>query len=153
MRLGLFEPEIPQNTGTLLRFGACLGVGVDIIEPCGFVWNHPSFKRAVMDYSDHVDCRRYSDFIDFMQDRPGRVVPVIVSGKTALYDFHFHPNDTLLFGKESTGIPHDLIQGMPSVFISMVGKCRSLNLATAAAMAVSEAVRQSTLFSGTGRGK
>jgi tRNA (cytidine/uridine-2'-O-)-methyltransferase len=148
LTLALFEPEIPQNTGTLLRLGACMNVSVDIIEPCGFVWNHPSFRRSVMDYMDHVQCRRYADFETFMMARPGRTIAVIVSGETPLYDFQFQPGDTLLFGKESTGIPSDLIHGLPSIHIPMPGRllvnegCRSLNLATAAAMVVAEAVRQ-----------
>ncbi len=142
LRFALFEPEIPQNTGTLLRLAACLNVGVDIIEPCGFVWNHPSFRRSVMDYIDYVSYVRHVDLEAFTASAKGRIIPVIVSGQTPLYDFSFLPDDILLFGKESTGIPQALIQGMPSLCIPMQGGCRSLNLALAATMAISEAVRQ-----------
>lgn len=145
LRLALYEPEIPQNTGTLLRLAACMGMGVDLIEPLGFIWNHPSFRRAVMDYLPHVDVVRHVDFEAFVLSKAqdgGRIVPVVVGGQTSLFEFVFQENDTLLFGKESTGIPHELIQGYPSIHIPMPGKGRSLNLAIAATMATTEAMRQ-----------
>lgn len=149
MRIALFQPEIPQNTGTLLRLSACMGWGVDIIEPCGFIWNHPHFKRAVMDYLPHVDVRKFADFPEFLAAQSCRVIPCIVGGKTSYYDFGFEHTDTILFGRESDGIPHHLIEEMESIHIPMPGKLRSLNLAIAASMVVGEGARQMNLHTVT----
>lgn len=142
MRIALYQPEIPQNTGTLIRLSACMGMGVDIIEPCGFIWNHPSFKRAVMDYLPHCDIKKFADFNEFKESKNKRLVACIVQGGTPYYDFEFQKDDTILFGRESDGIPAELIQTMPSIYIPMPGKLRSLNLATAASMVVGEMMRQ-----------
>ena len=122
-----------------------MGIGVDLIEPLGFIWNHPSFNRAVMDYLPLVDVVRHVDFEAFLLSKKhsaGRIVPVIVGGETPLFDFTFQEHDTLLFGKESSGIPPQLIQGYPSIHIPMPGQGRSLNLAIAATMGVTEGMRQ-----------
>lgn len=143
MRLALYQPEIPQNTGTLLRLSACMGIGVDIIEPCGFIWDHPHFRRAVMDYLPHVDVKKYADFEEFrIFKNTSRLVACVVEGKTPYYDFQFQKGDTLLFGRESDGIPFALLKGIETISIPMPGKGRSLNLATAASMIVGEALRQ-----------
>ena len=145
LRIALYQPEIPQNTGTILRLAACMGVGVDLIEPLGFIWNHPNFKRAVMDYLPHVDLVRHVDFEAFLlskQKTGGRIIPVVVSGETSVFDFTFQDNDTILFGKESIGIPFELIEGYPSLTIPMPGRGRSLNLAIATTMVTTEAMRQ-----------
>lgn len=155
MRIALYQPEIPQNTGTILRLAACMGIGVDIIEPCGFIWSHPNFKRAVMDYLPHVDVRRFCDVQEFLETyvtenfstdgnlaalsmpenfvkKPEqRIIACIVSGGTSVYDFRFHPTDTILFGRESDGLPEHLTEALETIFIPMPGKLRSLNLATA----------------------
>ncbi len=142
MRIALFQPEIPQNTGTILRLCACLNLGIDIIEPCGFIWNHPQFKRAVMDYLPHVHVRRFSDFEEFKLAQEGRIIPCILEGETSYYAFSFASSDTILFGKESTGIPKELTKYLSSIFIPMEGGLRSLNLATSVSMVAGEGIRQ-----------
>jgi tRNA (cytidine/uridine-2'-O-)-methyltransferase len=148
MRIALFEPEIAQNTGTILRLGACFHMGVDIIEPCGFIWNHPTFRRSVMDYIDVVDCHRYDSIENFL-NRPtkGHTFAVVVGGAQSIYDVTFEPTDTLLFGKESTGLPHSVQSHFQTLHIPMPGahathRPPSLNLATAVAIVMGEGVRQ-----------
>lgn len=148
MRIALFEPEIAQNTGTILRLGACFHMGIDIIEPCGFIWNHPTFRRSVMDYIESVDCNRYADIESFL-NRPtmGRTFAVVVDGEQSIYDIAFEPTDTFLFGKESTGLPMSIESQLPTLHIPMPGSNHihrppSLNLAMAVAIVMGEGVRQ-----------
>ena len=142
MRIALYQPEIPQNTGTILRLAACMGLGVDIIEPCGFIWSHPQFKRAVMDYLPHVHVQRFCDTEEFFDERKdNRVIACIVSGKTSVYDFTFRDTDTLLFGRESEGIPSVITDALETISIPMPGKLRSLNLATVVSFVAGVALR------------
>lgn len=142
MRIALFQPEIAQNTGTILRMCACLGVGVDIIEPCGFVFNSPKFKRSVMDYIHMVDVKRYDSWESFLSARKGRVILLTPHTENNYYQFEFKSDDILLLGQESCGVP-DLVmaQSDESVKIPMQEKARSLNVAIAGAMVLSEALR------------
>lgn len=143
MRLALFQPDIPQNTGTILRMAACLNVGVDIIEPCGFLLDDARFKRATMDYIHLVDLARHTSWEKFMDQKQGRLVLLTTKGSTAYTDFAFQADDILVLGQESVGAPdfvHEAAQAR--ILVKMAPKARSLNIAMAAAMVTGEALRQ-----------
>ena len=146
MRLALYEPDIPQNTGTILRLAACLGVPVDVIGPTGFDMTDKALKRAALDYLAHVDLQRHETFAAFervRQARGSRLVLLTTHGETAYTRFAFRAEDTLLVGRESAGVPqavHDLADAR--LRIPMRGGLRSLNVAVAAAMVLGEALRQ-----------
>jgi tRNA (cytidine/uridine-2'-O-)-methyltransferase len=147
VRLALYEPDIAQNTGAILRLAACLGVGVDVIEPCGFVWSEPKLRRAGMDYLDRVDLARHASWRAF---RPaGRLVLLSTRGDVRLPDFRFSAGDTLLLGRESAGVP-DAVHAAATarVRVPLVPGERSLNVALAAALALGEALRQLDAFPG-----
>ncbi len=144
MRLALFEPDIPQNTGAILRLAACLGVAVDVIEPCGFVWTDRHLKRAGMDYLDRVALQRHESWASYLAARDsGRLVLLSTSGETPLWQFPFRVDDTLLLGRESAGVP-DLVRAASHarLRIPLRAGTRSLNVALAAALALGEALRQ-----------
>lgn len=153
MRLALFQPDIPQNTGTLLRLCACLDVEIDIIEPCGFIFNEKAMKRAGMDYLDFVKCRRHNSWNDFLEYRKnhsedyGRLVLLTTKGSKSFVDFDFEKNDIILMGRESAGVP-DSVHNMADarLLIPMNPEARSINMAVSAAMALSEGLRQTKLF-------
>lgn len=149
MRIALFQPDIPQNTGTLLRLGACLDVEVDIIEPCGFVFSENNLKRAGMDYLNLVKYRRHhswQEFLDYRKnhsDEYGRIVLLTTKTDESYAKFEFKNSDILLLGRESAGVPeevHNLVDG--KVTIPMAGNARSINVAVSAAMVLGEALRQ-----------
>jgi tRNA (cytidine/uridine-2'-O-)-methyltransferase len=144
LRLALFRPEIPQNTGTLMRLGACLDVSLDLIEPCSFVIDDKRLKRAGMDYREQANLTQHVDIDAFWQARKeNRVILLDVKGEHSFYDFKFQPGDTLMVGRESDGVPDDVFkQCAASVHIPMNLQCRSLNVAIAAAMVLTEAMRQ-----------
>jgi tRNA (cytidine/uridine-2'-O-)-methyltransferase len=144
MRLALIEPDIAQNTGAILRLAACLDVGVDIIEPCGFVWSAPKLRRAGLDYLDHVDLRRHGSWAAYRRDRlPGRLLLLTTRGDVALPQFRFRSDDALLLGRESAGAPPAVHQEADArIVIPMAPGMRSLNVALAAALALGEALRQ-----------
>lgn len=151
MRIALFEPDIPQNTGTILRLAACLGVAVDIIEPAGFAVSDRAFRRAGLDYLDHVDISRHRSFQHFHDtlntDTPQRLVVLTTKAQTSYIDFEFFDNDTLLLGRESAGVPqhvHDIADAR--ILIPMYKNLRSINIAVATAMVVGEALRQTGQF-------
>ena len=148
MRLALFEPDIPQNTGTVLRLAACLGVGVDIIEPMGFVWSDRHLRRAGMDYLDHVELVRHTSWSAFHDNRQHRLVLLTTKAEDRYTDFAFSADDTLLLGRESAGVP-DSVQAAAAarIKIPMADGMRSLNVALAAAMVLSEALRQTSMLS------
>jgi tRNA (cytidine/uridine-2'-O-)-methyltransferase len=151
MRLVLFEPDIPQNAGTLLRTAACLGVAVDLIEPCGFILSDRHFRRAGMDYLKSVTLVRHSSWQAFQAARSpgacGRLVVLTTRACLSYLDFHFQADDEILVGSESAGVP-DAVHAMADVRlrVPMVGHTRSLNVAVAAAMVLSEALRQTGCF-------
>jgi tRNA (cytidine/uridine-2'-O-)-methyltransferase len=150
IRLALYQPDIPQNAGALLRLGACLGVPVDIIEPCGFVIGERGFRRAGMDYLDAADWQRHASWQAFRSRRPqGRLV-LLTTAAAERYDrFRFAAGDTLLVGRESAGVPADVHDAATArLRIPMRAGMRSLNVALAAAMAVGEALRQLDAFPG-----
>ena len=111
MRLALFEPDIPQNCGALIRLGACLGVGVDIIEPCGFLFSDKKLRRAGMDYLEHAEVVRHSSWQAFLEARSGlRLVLITTKGAGSYLDFSFGADDVLLLGRESEGVPAEVHQ-------------------------------------------
>jgi tRNA (cytidine/uridine-2'-O-)-methyltransferase len=148
MRLALYEPDIPQNAGALLRLGACLGIAVDIIEPCGFLFSDRGLKRAGMDYLAEAEYRRHESWTAFQAQRKGRLV--LLSSKAAYpyTDFVFAPDDILLLGRESAGVP-DFVSDAADARLRIPLKpgLRSLNVALAAAMVLGEALRQTEGFS------
>ena len=149
MRLALYEPDIPPNVGTLIRLGACLGVPLDIIEPCGFPWSDRDLKRAAMDYGALGEVERHSSWESFATNRPEGARIVLLTTKAALpfTGFRFRPSDILLVGRESAGVPAPVHEAADAqVTIPMRPPARSLNMALAAAMVLSEALRQTNGF-------
>jgi len=144
MRLALFQPDIPQNTGTMLRLAACVGVAVDLIEPCGFVWDDRRLRRSGMDYLKGVDLTRHESWAAFRAARgPGRLLLLTTAGEIAYTDFRFRPTDTLLVGRESAGVPAEVHAAAEArLVIPILASARALNVAVAAAMALGEARRQ-----------
>lgn len=143
MRLALYQPEIAQNVGTILRMCACLGISVDIIEPCGFPFNSPKFKRSAMDYLEHVQIRRHNSWEEFYAQKTGRLVLLTPHTDNVYYDFKFEPSDVLILGQESCGVPRFVMEQSDALLkIPMQEGMRSLNVAMAGAMVLSEAIRQ-----------
>lgn len=148
MRVALFEPEIAGNVGAVLRLGACMGVAVDLIEPMGFAWDDRRVRRTAMDYIDHVEVRRHAGFDAFRETvGSSRLVLFTTKAEQSAYVFAFRADDVLLFGKESAGVP-EAVAGCceERVRVPIRTEVRSLNLATAAALAVGEALRQTGLL-------
>ncbi len=157
MDLALYQPDIPQNTGAMLRLCACLGVGAHIIEPAGFVLDDKRLRRGAMDYLDHVTLHRHSSWAAFKTARAGnpdagrpdagRLVLLTTKGAVAYTDFTFRAGDTLLVGRESAGVPADVFTGVQATVRIPIGAgTRSLNVAMAAAMVLGEALRQTGGF-------
>jgi tRNA (cytidine/uridine-2'-O-)-methyltransferase len=153
VRLALYEPDIPQNAGSLMRLGACLGVGIDIVEPCGFLLSDRNFRRAGMDYLKSADIRRHESWVRFRDDfsahgpDPHRLVLLTTRGDMAYTDFAFAPGDTLLVGRESAGVPQSVHDAADArLVIPLRAGMRSLNVAQAAAMVLGEALRQTQSF-------
>ena len=143
MRLAMFEPEIAGNVGAVMRLGACLGVPIDLIEPMGFAWDDKRVRRTAMDYIDHVDVTRHSSFEDFRAATPGRLILFTTRGDASPYEFRFKQDDILMFGKESGGVPADIAAASDArLRLPIRAEVRSFNLATAAALALGEALRQ-----------
>jgi len=144
MRIALYEPEIAQNVGAILRLGACLGVGVDLIEPMGFAWDDRRVRRTAMDYIDHVEIVRHAGFGAFHATiGSSRLLLLTTKGRQSPYDFAFLPDDILLFGKESAGVPAAVADACDArLRIPIRPEVRSMNLATSAALALGEALRQ-----------
>ena len=153
MRLALFQPDIPQNTGTMMRLCACVGLPIDIIGPCGFIFNDKAMRRAGMDYLDMSNCRRHDSWQDFLRYREahgeeyGRLVLMTTKGSIPYTAFEFRKNDIILMGRESAGVPEEVHQTADArIVIPMNPNARSINMAVSAAMAVGEALRQTNLF-------
>lgn len=151
MRLALYQPDIPQNAGSLMRLGACLAVGIDVIEPCGFLLTDRNFRRAGMDYLKSADIRRHASWEQFRGgfavDGGRRLVLLTTRGAMPYTDFAFRASDTILVGRESAGVPdavHDAADAR--LVIPLKPGLRSLNVAQAAAMVLGEALRQANLF-------
>jgi tRNA (cytidine/uridine-2'-O-)-methyltransferase len=149
MRLALYEPDIPQNTGAVLRLAACFGIAVDLIEPMGFVWDDRRLRRAGMDYLEGVDWTRHRSWDAFLAARKpdpqasGRLVLLTTRASVGHVGFMFRPDDTLILGRESAGAPERVHQAADAaVRINLRPGMRSLNVAIAAAIVLGEALRQ-----------
>lgn len=144
MRIALFEPEIAGNVGAVLRLAACLGADVDLIEPMGFGWDDRRVRRTAMDYIDHVAVTRHADFDAFKSTIGAqRLVLFTTKSRHSAYDFAYRADDILLFGKESAGVPPDVALACDAQLrMPMRPQVRSMNLATTAALALGEALRQ-----------
>jgi tRNA (cytidine/uridine-2'-O-)-methyltransferase len=150
MRLALFQPDIPQNVGAAVRLSACLGVWLDVIEPCAFPLSDKSLKRAALDYAERARIRLHSSwsaFLEAPERQEGRMVLFTTRGAGPYHRFAYRPGDTLLFGRESAGVPpevHDAAQAR--LYIPLAPGLRSLNVVTAAAMALGEALGRTDGF-------
>lgn len=146
VRLCLYQPDIPQNTGTLLRLAACLDIPVDVIGPAGFDMSDKSLKRAGLDYLQHVHLTRHTSFNAFEEKRnrvSGRLVLVTTKSDLPYTEFAFAPGDHILMGRESAGVPQEVHQLADArITIPMQHELRSINVALAAAMIIGEALRQ-----------
>ncbi len=147
MRVALYEPDIPQNAGTIMRMAACLGVAVDLIEPCGFLLGDRRFRRAGMDYLRTLELERHVSWDVFKDVRrhaaEGRLVLLTTRAEMTYTDFRFRPGDVLMVGRESSGVPDDIHAAVDArVVVPMMPGSRSLNVAVAVAMVLGEALRQ-----------
>lgn len=144
LHLALYQPEIPQNAGTLIRLAACVGLKLDIIEPCSFIFDDARLKRAGMDYVEIANIKRHQNWKAFRQTyTSSRLVLLDTKASTDYLDFVFQPNDILLVGRESDGVPDSVFQDTDyQVKIVMQPARRSLNVAVAASMVIGEALRQ-----------
>jgi tRNA (cytidine/uridine-2'-O-)-methyltransferase len=144
MKLALYQPEIPQNTGTLVRLGACLSIGIDIIEPCSFVLDDVRLKRAGMDYIDIANIQRHQNWASFYQHyQHQRIILLDTKAEKDYLDFNFEEGDVLLVGRESDGVPKEVYEQTAfQLKINIAGSTRSLNVAVAASMVIGEAIRQ-----------
>ena len=147
MRLALYQPDIPQNAGALLRLGACLGVPVDIIEPCGFLLDDRRLQRAGMDYLERITLVRHSSWETYQAVRQGRLILLTTKATQPYVDFAFMAQDTLLLGRESAGVPEAVHAAAEArLVIPMRPGLRSINVALAGAMVLGEALRQTRNF-------
>ena len=142
--IALYQPDIPQNVGAFIRLTACLGLDLDIIEPCGFPWNERKIKQSAMDYMSLVNTKRHTSWEQFCDNNSDRRIVLMTTKASMPYtDFDFWENDILLAGRESSGVPEEVHKAVDGrVLIPMHGKARSLNIVNAAAMVTGEALRQ-----------
>ncbi len=153
MRLLLFQPDIPQNTAAMMRTAACLGIAVEVIEPCGFLFGDRQFRRAGLDYLDHVTLVRHPSWEAFCgarrNDDGARIVLLTKRAPVSYTAFRFHDDDLLMVGRETAGVPETIHAAVDArVAIPMRPELRSLNVAVAAAMVLGEALRQTAGFPG-----
>ncbi|MFL2886594.1 MAG: tRNA (cytidine(34)-2'-O)-methyltransferase [Candidatus Pelagibacter sp.] len=143
-KIALYEPDIPQNTAAIIRTCSCLGAILEIIEPCGFLFNDKRFKRVVMDYLDESMIKIYNNAEEFFDKKKSeRIILMSTKAKKKYSSFKFKKNDTLLFGRESAGVPQNIHKKIKNKLkIPMIKKKRSLNLATSVAIVLSEHLRQ-----------
>ena len=146
MRIALYQPDIPQNTGNIFRLGACLGISIDIIEPVGFIFDDKKFRRSAMDYIDHLEYKKHVDwehFYQWVKKNSFRLILMTTKCKKSYYDFKFHKYDILLFGRESSGVPetiHNIVDHR--LTIPMKDGVRSINLSSSVALVLGEGLRQ-----------
>ncbi|MDC3074011.1 tRNA (cytidine(34)-2'-O)-methyltransferase [Candidatus Pelagibacter sp.] len=147
-KIALYEPDIPQNTAAIIRTCACLGAKLEIIEPCGFLLSDKRFKRVVMDYMDLEQIEFYQSYEKFFEKKQNqRIVLMTTKGSISYTEFEFKSDDTILFGRESAGVPekvHKLIKDR--LKIPMNDKVRSLNIASSVAIVLAESLRQIKLI-------
>ena len=143
MNLAIFEPDIPQNTGAMIRICSCFDVDIDIIHPASFVLSEKSLNRVARDYIKNVRISEFDDWKDYMTKRNGRKILLSTKGSKSHYDFSFNQTDNLIVGRESAGVPEYVHQDSDEVLkINMKAGARSLNVATSSAIVISEAIRQ-----------
>jgi tRNA (cytidine/uridine-2'-O-)-methyltransferase len=149
MRIALFQPDIAANTGTIIRLGACMGVAVDIIEPCGFPFGDASLKRAGLDYLPRASLTRHASWAAFRGKLESRLILATTKAALPYTRFEFRESDTLLFGRESAGVPDTVASTADAqIRVPMAEGMRSLNVAVAAAMILGEALRQTRALPG-----
>ena len=146
MRIALYEPDIPQNTGNIFRLGACLGINIDIIGPTGYVFDDKRFKRSSMDYIDHINYKRHLDwetFSNWSKKNNFRLILLTTKSDKTYYSYNFNNNDILVFGRESAGVPEKVHNDVDEkLTIPMVKGLRSINVSSAVAIVAGEACRQ-----------
>ena len=146
MRIALYQPDIPQNTGNIFRLGACMGVAVDIIEPTGFVFDDKKFRRSAMDYIDHLEYKKHDDwqhFYKWIKENKFRLILMTTKSEDSLYNFEFRSSDILLFGRESAGVPDNIHQIVDHrLTIPMKDGVRSINLSSSVALVLGEGLRK-----------
>ena len=145
-KIALYEPDIPQNTASIVRTCSCLGAQLEIIEPCGFLFTDKRFKRVVMDYFEEDKIKFYKNADDFFKSkRDERVILITTKGIKSYIEFNFKISDTILFGRESAGVPNKVHKiADEKLKIPMVANKRSLNLATSVGIVLAEQIRQIT---------
>lgn len=147
MRLALFQPDIPQNLGAALRLGACLGVPVDVIEPCGFPLSDRAIRKVGLDYAAKAEVVRHAGWRRFLGGREGRILLFTTRAAQPFHHFEYRVSDILLFGRESAGVPDEVHEAADArLFIPLAQGVRSLNVVASAAMALAEALRQTDGF-------
>ena len=144
IKVALYEPDIPQNTAAIVRLCACFGARLDIIEPCGFFLSDKRFKRVVMDYINKCKIKSFKDFTEFKKDKKNeRIILMTTKAKKKYFDFKFNKNDTILFGRESAGVPQLVHKSVDYKLIIPIQKeTRSLNIVASVAITLAEALRQ-----------
>ena len=152
LKIVLFQPEIAQNMGAIVRLCACFGISLGVIEPCGFPFSSKALKRAMMDYGELNDVEKYINFRKYfdqkkVQNSESRMILLTTKGEECLWDFKFSACDHLFFGNEGHGVPNSVaIKSDAKVYIPMQGGGRSLNLSISAGIALGEATRQLEKF-------
>ncbi len=143
-KIALYEPDIPQNTASIIRTCSCLGANLDVIEPCGFLFTDKRFKRVVMDYMDEDKIKFYKNFQTFVESKSKkRIILITTKAKKSYTDFIFRSDDIILFGRETAGVPEEVHNAVNiKLKIPMVENKRSLNLASSVAIILSEQIRQ-----------
>ncbi len=144
IKVALYEPDIPQNTAAIVRLCACFGVRLDIIEPCGFFLSDKRFKRVVMDYINECKIKSFKDFTEFKKDKKNeRIILMTTKAKRKYFNFKFNQNDTILFGRESAGVPQLVHKSVDyKLIIPIQKKDRSLNIVSSVAITLAEALKQ-----------
>ena len=144
IKVALYEPDIPQNTAAIIRLCACFGARLDIIEPCGFFLNDKRFKRIVMDYINICKIKSFKDFAEFKKDKKKeRIILMTKKTKKKYFNFKFDQNDTLLFGRESAGVPQSVHKSVDyKLTIPIQKEARSLNIVSSVAITLAEALKQ-----------
>ena len=144
IKVALYEPDIPQNTAAIVRLCACFEARLDIIEPCGFFLSDKRFKRVVMDYINKCKIKSFKDFTEFKKDKKNeRIILMTTKAKRKYFDFKFYQNDTILFGRESAGVPKSVHKSVDYKLIIPIQKeTRSLNIVSSVAITLAEALKQ-----------
>ena len=145
MKIALYQPDIPQNCGAMIRLCACMGVELDIIEPCGFIWNKNKIRKSALDYYDKISISRHESWNKFFDLYQGqrRIILMTTKSETPYTSFTFQKDDILLAGRESAGVPEEVHNAVDdTIHIPMQNGLRSLNIVNATSMILGEAIRQ-----------